>query len=699
MGFSSNGRLMSGVSALTLATLFVTPVLGQDQQAATAGTTVLKPIVVTGEKVARDMKNTASSVSVISGDKIKKEKTGDPTVSEAIKDIPNVVYTDNVSAPIIRGLDTQGPNTGATAFFAGTVPRATINVDGHYLGYNEFIYGATSIWDVESIEVFRGPQTTSQGANAIAGAIIVNTKDPTFTPEASYQAEIGNYHQKRASFALSGPLVEDQLAARLAVDYSGRDTFIDYINSAFAHEGTDQDFKEFNARFKLLWEPPEIPGLTTKLTYSYNAANRPSQEAASRPFEDLNHVTTTMPSWSQNTHTGILDINYDFENGVKLFNQTQFSASDARRRVGVVNNGDADIDQTNTSHETRVTFGDQEDVLSGVAGIYYAHTQADELLRLTGRYNNSLSTFDDTKDNLGIFSELSYRLTDQWTLTGGLRYQQDRIQRTGRSVYSAQAVDFDETFSELLPKATLAYAVNDDWTVGGMISRGYNPGGVSLNISSGKWMTFEEEKIWNYELFTRASLLDDRLVLNSNLFYMDYTNAQFNIPVVISSGVTQSYTINAQKAHAYGLEVGADYQVLDNLTLKASAGLLKTEIDEIASNTSYAGNEFAKSPGYMFSIGASWDVTDKFTVSGQVRHIDGYYSDTANTATYAIDPYTIADVRASYKFQDELEFYAYVKNVFDERAPTYMQQNRGIGGIEASMTEPRMFGVGIRGTF
>ncbi|MGV1989222.1 TonB-dependent receptor [Agrobacterium sp. 22-221-1] len=689
---------MSGVSALTLATLFVTPVLGQDQQAA-AGTTVLKPIVVTGEKVARDMKNTASSVSVISGDKIKKEKTGDPTVSGAIKDIPNIVYTDNVSAPIIRGLDTQGPNTGSTAFFAGTVPRATINVDGHYLGYNEFIYGATSIWDVESIEVFRGPQTTSQGANAIAGAILVNTKDPTFTPEASYQAEIGNYHQKRASFALSGPLIEDELAARMAIDYSGRDTFIDYINSAFAHEGTDQNFKEFNGRFKLLWEPSEIPGLSTKLTYSYNASNRPSQEAASSPFEDLNHVTTTMPSWSQNTHTGILDINYDFENGVKLFNQTQFSASDARRRVGVVNNGDADIDQTNASHESRVTFGDQEDVLSGVVGIYYAHTQADEILYLKGTYNNSISTFDDTKDNLGIFSELSYRLTDQWTLTGGLRYQIDQIHRTGRSVYSAQAVDYNETFSELLPKVSLAYAVNDDWTVGGMISRGYNPGGISLNLSSGQWLPFEKETIWNYELYTRAKLLDDRLTLNSNLFYMDYTNAQFNIPVVISSGVTQSYTINAQKAHAYGLEVGADYQVLDNLTLKASVGVLKTEIDEISSNSSYAGNEFAKSPGYMFSIGASWDVTDRFTVSGQVRHTDGYYSDTANTATYAIDPYTIADVRASYKFQEELEVYAYVKNVFDERAPTYMQQNRGIGGIEASMTEPRMFGIGVRGSF
>ena len=56
-------------------------------------------------------------------------------------------------------------------------------------------------------------------------------------------------------------------------------------------------------------------------------------------------------------------------------------------------------------------------------------------------------------------------------------------------------------------------------------------------------------------------------------------------------------------------------------------------------------------------------------------------------------------MRASYKFQDELEFYAYVKNVFDERAPTLMKENRGIGGIEASMTEPRMFGIGVRGTF
>lgn len=66
-------------------------------------------------------------------------------------------------------------------------------------------------------------------------------------------------------------------------------------------------------------------------------------------------------------------------------------------------------------------------------------------------------------------------------------------------------------------------------------------------------------------------------------------------------------------------------------------------------------------------------------MSGQVRHLDGYYSDTANKAAFVIEPHTIADIRASYKVRDSMEVYGFVKNVFDEHAPTYMQQNRSIG--------------------
>ncbi|MBT9372938.1 TonB-dependent receptor [Rhizobium sp. CSW-27] len=699
MGSLSTRRLCYGVSFLALSAALVAGVARAEDAKENEEGTVLTPILITGEKVARDIRKTASSVSAKSAKQIEEEqKEGRTSVSEAISDVPNVVYPDSVSAPIIRGLDTQGPNTGSTAFFAGTVPRASINVDGHYLTYNEFYFGASSIWDLESLEVFRGPQTTSQGANAIAGALLVKTKDPTFDPEVSYQGEIGSYKTRRASVAVSGPIIEDELAGRIALDYSGRDTFIDYINSGFYRAGTDQNFKSFTGRAKLLWEPSELSGFSAKLTYSYSDTNRPSQEAASAPYEDLNHITTTMPSWAQKTNVGVLDLSYDFANGVVVSNQTQLSDTKAVRTVGMVNNGDADIDQTNVSNETRVTFGDQEDVLSGVAGLYYGHTKTDEILYLTGTYG-TISTFDDTKDNVGLFTEASYRLTDQWTFTGGLRYQVDRIQRDGQSVYSANSVAFDETFSALLPKASLAYEFNPEWTVGAMVSRGYNPGGVSLNLSSRNWMEFEEESIWNYEIFTRTSLLDDRLTVNANIFYMDMKNAQFNIPVEVSNNVYQSYTINAEKAHAYGMEVEANYQLLDNLVLKAGVGLLKTEIDEIDSNVAYEGNEFAKSPGYTLTLGASWDVTEALNLSGQARHIDGYYSDTANTAVYAVDPYTVVDVNATYKVREGLDVYGYVKNVFDERSPTYMQQNRGIGGTEASMTAPRMFGIGVRGTF
>ncbi|TCQ78672.1 outer membrane receptor protein involved in Fe transport [Ochrobactrum sp. BH3] len=695
MNIRSTRGFFYSVSTLTLVALAGSPALAQDAQ--TSGeskTLVLDTLVITGEKVARDIKNTASSVTVITAKEIAKEKTGDSSVSEAVRGTPNVIYTDTVGAPVIRGQDTQGPHNGQNVFWGGTVPRATINVDGHYLNYNEYYYGGTSIWDVNNIEVFRGPQTTSQGANAIAGTIIVNTNDPTFEREGAYQVEIGNYNSKRSSIMLNSPIYKDELAARLAVDYSGRDTFIDYISPNFQSAGTDQDFSALTARLKLLWEPAEIPGLVAKLTYSHARSNRPSQEAASAPFDELEHLTTSMPSWKQDTNTGILDISYDFDNGIKFYNQTQFSASAVHRHTGTPTNGKADINQKNISNEARITFGEQEDIISGVAGIFYANTKSDEILLLQGT-----TSFDDTKENLGLFAEASYRITDQWTLTGGLRFQQDSIQRIGQSALTTRPLNYDETFSAVLPKISLAYAVTPDLTVGAMVSKGYNPGGVSLNLSSRQWHPFEEEELWNYELFTRANLLDNKLTLTSNLFYMDFKNAQYNIPVVLPDNLVQSYTINAEKAHSYGLELGLDYQVLDNLALKTSAGILRTEIDEISSNSAYEGKEFAKSPGYMFSIGASWDATEKLNLSGQVRHTDGYYSDIANTQAYVVDAYTIADARVSYDFHESLELYGYVKNIFDERTPTYLQQNRGIGGLEASMTMPRTFGVGIKGSF
>jgi len=342
---------------------------------------------------------TASSVSVISAEDLAKKQSA-TSVADAIADTPNVVYTGTVGIPVIRGLNAEGPNSATSAFFAGTIPRATINLDGHYQNYWEFALGSTSIWDVQSIEVFRGPQTTSQGANAIAGAIIVNTKDPTFTPEGAYQVEAGSYGKLRTSIAASRPIIDNELAARISIDYWGRDTFIDYINdgaSSFVKGDTDQNFRTFNLRGKLLWTPTDIPGLTAKLTYAHTYNNRPTTESASPSYDKLeSNATSGVASWEQVTDSGVLDLFYDLGTGIKLYNQTQYSESNVDRVLAVSSTGAAIIGEKNLTNETRATWGDSATKLSGVTGVFVSHTTSDVWLRADfDRYESEL-------DSLGV---------------------------------------------------------------------------------------------------------------------------------------------------------------------------------------------------------------------------------------------------------------------------------------------------------
>ncbi|MFD2441808.1 TonB-dependent receptor domain-containing protein [Paracoccus kondratievae] len=102
----------------------------------------------------------------------------------------------------------------------------------------------------------------------------------------------------------------------------------------------------------------------------------------------------------------------------------------------------------------------------------------------------------------------------------------------------------------------------------------------------------------------------------------------------------------------------------------------------------------------MLTLGASWDATDRLNLGGQLRYVDGYYSNTANTPAFEVDGYTLVDLNASWRINDKVELYGYVNNLFDERTPTLLEAARGNTVFtQASMTSPRMVGIGIRGTF
>ncbi|TFH87218.1 TonB-dependent receptor [Billgrantia azerbaijanica] len=694
MSHQPSTRLSAGIGLLTICISGASSATAQDTAHGADQPSELAPIFVTGEKVSRRLKDTATSVTVLTADDLERKK-GAASVSDVIRDIPNVIITDTPGAPVIRGQDAQGPNFGSTAFFGGTLPRATINLDGHYLSFYELVYGATSIWDVDSIEVFRGPQTSTQGANSIAGAIIVNTKDPTFEREGAAQLQYGSRNKRRASLAVSGPL-SDQFAARLSLDYSGRDTFIDYTNPNYVRGATDPDFEYKNARMKLLWWPSDLAGLEAKLTLSHTQNNAPTWESASAPHDDLDNLTTSMPSWKQRGNTVIADVSYDFGNGLRLIEQLQHTDLHVNRIAEPASSGSATVDQHNVSNEVRLQFGNAGDQLSGVIGNYVARTDSDDVLRVRG-----LSQFEDEKTNLGIYGEVVYRFADRWSLTGGLRYQRDDVTRAGTSSYASVPLDFDETFDAWLPKVSLSYEASRNVTLGALINKGYNPGGVNLSFAQQDYVTFDKETVWNYELFSRARLLNNRLIVSGNLFYSDYKDSQRQLPDYLNGRQFGSVAVNTEQAKAYGLELSANYQVQDRLRINAGVGLLETEIEELSNlgGDVYEGNEFGRAPGYMFNLGADWDITSQFQLSGDLRYTDGYHSTDENAPGYEVDGYTIANARLTYAPYEHLELFAFAHNLFDKRIPAYFYDDRSVGGKVANMALPREVGIGVKMTY
>ena len=670
----------------------------------------LGEIIIAGEKAERSLSQTASSVKVLSGEEID-DKPDVTAADDLYDDIPGVQSTGTGIAPTIRGQDAQGPNTGAYAFFSGTAPRATINIDGHYQNFYEFNQGATSVWDVDSVEVFRGPQTTSQGANSIAGAILINTKDPTFHEEGHARLQLGSDNMKRAAFAYSAPL-SDEFAARIAVDHYQRDNYVTFGGTGYVKGDSDPDYSSTTARMKLLWQPVALPGFEAMLTYAHSDSNRPTFESVMAPYEDLVHYGDSMPSWEVESDAVTADISYDFGTGIRLTSQTQYSDADAERVLASFGTGSASIDAQTLSNETRLNFGDETTRLRGLAGFYVARTDSDDVY-----YSTTVTTapYDDRKTQTALFGELGYDLTEQLTLTGALRFQHDQIERDG--YYTGRAgtatLNYDRSFDQILPKLTMAYELTPGTILGAMASKGYNPGGVTLGLYTNDYYRFDEETVWNYELFARSTALGGRLNVTANLFYSDYTDSQRFVYLFTPAGDFDRITLNADKAEAYGLELGADFMATDKLRLNAGLSLLHTEITEFSGSTTdsagtpvdMVGNEFARAPDVTLTLGASYDITDRLTVGGDVRYVSGYYSDDINDAAYQVDGYTVANLRASYALSDRVELFGYVNNVFDQRDTTYEQYYRGyVNGVvttttEAMILDPRSVGFGINLVF
>jgi iron complex outermembrane receptor protein len=678
------GPDIGGLVSAAITLILLTAISGQDQGATDAES---KEIVVTGERVPRSLRETASSVAVITAEDIE-GSSGADRLDDILEQVPNIQFGSGNLGPAIRGQDTTGALQDLPAFLGGNRARVTVQVDGRAVGYSEFVSGVTPLWDVEQIEVFRSPQSTTQGRNSIAGAIFVTTKDPTFQPEASARLIAGDYQTRQLSAVVSGPLIDDDIAIRIAGDLRRSRT----VNEFRDLPDADPNRHRYGlVRVKLLAQPSAIPQARLEVSYTHTESSAPQFESVQPPFRERRNILA-VPVSRNRIDALTASLALDLDEKLDGLTTASFGKSRFRRFPPLPGLGETDTRTVDGSFESVWHWRPGKSVqLSG--GFHHVRSNLDQDIDLTRVLG--VGNFADRQRSLGLFSDGTVRLTPELSVTAGLRYQrdgQDRQGGLGSDSFTGE-IDFDRDFKAWLPKLSVAYDLTADVTIGALVQRAYNPGGITLNFDTGQQVPFGAEKLWSYELFARARLPSQRLRLNANLFYNDFRDAQrtqiraFSVP----GGSTAFWAIihNVPKARSYGLEASVDWHANERLRLRGGLGLLRTKIVDAGEFTAIQGNHFGRSPKLTASASIEWNPVDRLSLNASLRHNSDYFSNDANNPALRVDGSTRLDARAAYDW-GPVTLFGYVRNLFDQCYLVHLNSP-----TLATVGEPRRFGIGL----
>ena len=640
-------------------------------------TTVLDEITVTGEKFERSQSSTGSSTTVVTGDQFKREANL-LSATQLLKRDVNILDTGlGNDLPTVRGVDGSGPAVGAVAFFAGSRPRLNMQIDGRTSSYNELAFGTKSLWDMKQVEIYRGAQSYAQGRNAIAGAVVMTSNDPTQEWEGAAKLNMGNHRLAQTAALISGPVVKDELAFRLSVDHQQRETAVDLPH--YDPVGNPRWFKATNTRAKLLWTPSALPDLYSRLTFNHLNARAPQSETELQPNSP--RYTPERPVFQTRSASTIWDIGYQLSERWKWENKlvythfihdrkttSPFNTALPPNRRGVP----ARVDGNEFQIEPIIKY--ESEKYRGLFGLFYFNAKQDEsVTMLNGRIARTPITtnFNDKTKTKAAFGEITFTPDIPFELTLSARYEQEHHQRKGKSAMFF--INRDKKYNVFLPKTDIAWKINDDQRLGFKVGKGYNPGGAGVTFGV-PYTSYEydAEYVWNYELYHRWTSADKRLRINSNLFYNDYKDMQLPFTLGPNSIVIR----NADKVVTYGAEINTEWQATEKLALNAGIGILKTDIKRYP-NSGIEGNKLARAPSFSGKVGANYRLLDHLEIGTNYSYNSSYYSTADNLANGKVGHYDQLDVYLAYDFK-HAKITLYADNVLNSRKDILLEPRVGI---------------------
>ncbi|WP_394201265.1 TonB-dependent receptor [Shewanella waksmanii] len=620
----------------------------------------IEVITVHGEKIERSLKDTTSSVSVI--DKETLDSGQYLSVSSALSEIPNIVALTG-AVPDIRGVTGNGAAGGFNSFTGGAKARVSTLIDGVAEPFVADLTGDTGLWDIEQIEVFRGPQSTINGRNSIGGTVFIKTLDPTFDWNGA--ARLGYRNQDSfidSAFMLSGPIVDDQVAFRITGQHVDGENYNQEVIYDSNPDSFDQkELKTSRVRAKVLWQPASLDALKVMYTYALNREKGNSGRKyyiGDDPWEykPLSHRYMDTES---DTHSVKFD--YDLGQGQSLdlllaYMDYQWGFQTYEAQVARQQN--VQMDDKSYTLDGKYTFGLDDPEFNGFLGLAYYERKQD--FASTGGY---VYGGDDSSTSASVYGEVTYGFAPQWRLTVGGRVMRDEQNRNFVMSSGGRVIDedLDTDNTVTLPKLVLQYLVTDTTTLALSARRGYNAGGGALSREN-LYYYYDEESVDTYEFSSRSSFANGDVNLSANLFYNDFDGYQ--------ASNTQRRITNVDQAITYGLEAELTAMLTDDLQLSSGLGLLESEIKAAAPEFGdIIGNELSSAPNLTANLGLKYWLNDEFSFGISANYVSEYQGDIANTEALKAGDYVISRFNVDY-ISDAWRVSAFVNNLFDEQAVT-----------------------------
>lgn len=632
-------------------------------------TYIFEEVTVTARKEAEKVQDVSASIDVFSDIEI--EDMGGQSFTDLMNYMPNVFPNVNygINKIVFRGL--KGPDSllwAPSAFY----------VDG----VNYMVAGMRNpdLFDLESLEVLRGPQGTLYGGNSETGLINITTRKPTNEVSASLKGRYSSFNTQNIIGKANVPLIEDKL----------------FVNASFASRKSDGYMKnEYNDEFDSGIDHVNFRGAlrwlisdSLILSLTSDHSRHDDEDGNFRIDEgvgktDRYKIDYNGPNVIEN-NAGIQALRIDYGgtdfNFVSITTKTNFSSiydGDGDLTSGVSSYGDMGYyikrNFDTYTQEFRVSSPESNGPWKWLAGFYgmIQETNTEKNIdMLTWGMSESRNT-DVESQNMAIFGQLTYTFAEKFHLTGGLRL--DNIHLKGEQDYvgyygNTSNFDDDIDNSEIIPKVALAYDLTEDAMFYGSVSKGFLAGGFNTAFgSSNEQFTYDTEYMWSYEIGAKTSWLDKRLLINLSTFWQEIKDKQ--VKMVIA---TDRWIDNAESARSVGAELSIKARPARGLDLYTGIGYVDAYFtDYETDSTDYKDKTIAFAPDYTFHAGAQYRHASGFFGRLDMTGVTFYYTDPENELE--CDGYEIFNIKLGYE-SENWELNLLCKNLFDKEYITDKRQ-------------------------